>query len=73
MNVIGEFPLVAVLGGGAVVLLGIIIYQAIMMEGSGPDPFRERSSAQSAYMRDVRKNSIKKMWAYARGRIESES
>jgi hypothetical protein len=73
MDVDGEFPFVAVVGGGAAVLLGIIIYQAITMESPGPDPFRERSPEQTTYMRDVRERSRQKLWAYARGRVVSES
>ena len=54
MDVDGQFPMIAVLGGGGVVVAGIVLYQLLTQEESGPDPFREKSSTQRQYMRDVR-------------------
>lgn len=53
INEVPPIPLIAILGGGALAVLGIILYQAMFTEASSSDPFRERSDAQSRYMREV--------------------
>lgn len=58
MDVPGQFPMIAVLGGGGVVVAGIVLYQILNQEEPGPDPFREKSPTQRQYMREVRLRNI---------------
>lgn len=66
MEVSGEFPLIAVLGGGGAVILCIILYQIILRDGPGPDPFRERSAAQTSYMMGVIECNRRTLWEMAK-------
>lgn len=62
MGLNGQFPLIAILAGGAIVMSVIILYQLWGGEGSRPDPIRERSPEQDSYMRDVRTRSKQRLW-----------
>lgn len=46
-------PLIAILAGGALATIGIVLYKIISSEASPPDPFRERSESQRSYMNEV--------------------
>lgn len=62
MEVSGQFPLIAVLGGGAIVADGTIVNQYMIQDEPDSDPFRELFLAQTQSMRSVTVRNKQLCW-----------
>ena len=59
----GQFPLIAIIAGGAVMMLIVLLYQFLYSNyESSPDPFRQRSLSQENYMRNIRARNLARLW-----------
>lgn len=63
MGVNDLFPFIAVIAGGATVILGIILYQFVIGDALASKPQQQRSGAQDQYMRELRERYRRDLWA----------
>lgn len=63
MGVDDLFPFIAVISGGAIVLLGIILYQFVIGDALASNPQQQRSESQEQYMRELRERYRRDLWA----------
>lgn len=63
MGVDDLFPFIAVISGGATVLLGIILYQFVIGDALASNAPQQRSESQEQYMRELREQYRRSLWA----------